>query len=196
MLVYIKDFGARYAMSKQFISYGLTIKWMQIDNQAFDWDHPMLLYPAVLSKSKKELEEHPFLSFGAIQSRDRSYGVTYYKYFGLLIQEMALEMGEELLRNILQFVNLSVLVAEPKKIVKEQDCVVAKYEVERDSSEVLFFEFFQIHPIKVNLTYSSTEDASDGTKKSSSTNPLSTVIDVLTMTFGNISVGMISNLCA
>lgn len=114
MLVYIRDIEARYAISKQFLSYGLTIKWMQIDNQAFDWDHPMLLYPAVLSKSKKELEEHPFLSLGAIQSRDRSYGVTYYKYLGLLVQEMALEMGEELLRNILNFVNLSVLVSEPK----------------------------------------------------------------------------------
>ena len=189
LLLYVKDIEARYALSKQFLSYGLTIKWLQIDNQAFDWDHPMLLYPAVLSKSKKELEEHPFLSFGAIQSRDRSYGVTYYKYFGLLVQEMALEMGEELLRNVLNFANLSVLVAQPKTIVTKQDCIVAPYAVERDSSEVLFFEFFQIHPVKINLTFSTTEDLSEAksTSSASSYNPLSAVIDVLIMTFGNIS---------
>jgi vacuolar protein sorting-associated protein 13A/C len=114
LLVYMREIEARYAISVQFISYGLNIKWLQVDNQAFDWNHPMLLYPSVLTRSQKELKEHPFLSFGAIQSRDRSYGVTNYKYLGLLIQEMSLEVGEETLRQLLNFANLSVLVAEPK----------------------------------------------------------------------------------
>lgn len=40
--------------------------------------------------------------------------------------------------------------------------MVEKHEVGKDSSEVLFFEFFQIHPVKVSLTFSRTEDAGQG----------------------------------
>lgn len=107
MLIYLKGLELRYAISEQYISYGITLKWMQIDNQCFDWEHPMLLYPAVLAKTQKEMEHHPFLSLGVIQSRDKSYGVTYYKYFGLLLQEVAIEMGEELLRRLLSFADLT-----------------------------------------------------------------------------------------
>lgn len=113
--MYAKGLEVRYAVTEQFVSYGVTLKWMQIDNQCFDWDHPMLLYPAVLSKSQKELEAHPFLSLGVIQSTDKSFGVTYFKYFGLLLQEIAVEVGEELLRRVIDFANLSLLNADPEK---------------------------------------------------------------------------------
>lgn len=111
----MKGLEIRYAVSDQFVSYGVTLKWMQIDNQCFDWDHPMLLYPAVLSKSQKELEEHPFLSLGVIKSTDKSFGVTYFKYFGLLMQEIAVEVGEELLRRVVDFADLSLLNVDPDR---------------------------------------------------------------------------------
>jgi vacuolar protein sorting-associated protein 13A/C len=187
LLVYVKDLELRYAISKQFTSYGVTIKWLQIDNQSFDWDHPMMLYPAVINKSAKELEEHPFLSLGIIQSRDTSYGVTYFKYFGLLLQEMSIEVGEELLRRLLNFGNFSLLTVQPRTIVTEKDYSIQHYQVGRDSSEVLFFEFFQMHPIKLNLTFSRTEDTEAARKKQISYNPLTTLLDVFTMTIGNIS---------
>ena len=114
-MLYFKELEIRYADSAQFASYGITIKWMQIDNQSFDWEHPMLLYPAVISKSKHELDEHPFLSLGVIQSKDRSYGVTYYKYLGLLVQELSLEVGEDLLRKIIDFTNLSYFKVQAKR---------------------------------------------------------------------------------
>ena len=188
LLVYVKDLEVRYAISKEFMSYGITVKWLQIDNQSFDWDHPMLLFPAVISKNAKELEEHPFLSLGIIQSRDTSYGVTYFKYFGLLLQEMSIEVGEELLRRLLDFVNFSILAAQAKTILTERDYSIQHYQVGRDSSEVLFFEFFQMHPIKVNLTFTSTEDTEAARKKEITFNPLMTLLDIFTKTIGNISV--------
>lgn len=191
LLLYVKGLEVRYAISEQFVSYGLTVKWLQVDNQCFDYDHPMLLYPAVLSKAAKELESHPFLSLGIIQSKDRSYGVTYYKYFGLLLQEMAIEVGEELLRRVLAFVDFSLLAVQKEGIIDEQDFAVAKFEVERDSSDVLFFEFFQMHPIKVSVTFSRTEgptaEKGGGGGGFASYNPMTMLVDVLTMTVGNIS---------
>jgi vacuolar protein sorting-associated protein 13A/C len=125
----------------------------------------MLLFPTILSKTAKDLNEHPFMSLGIIQSKDTSYGVTYVKYFGLLLQEISLEMGEELLRRILSFVNLSILSADASSIVSKEYLQIQKFEAGRDSSDLLFFEFFQMHPIKINLTFSRTEESDDAPKK-------------------------------
>lgn len=148
----------------------------------------MLVYPSVLTKDKNE---HPFLSVGVIQSKDTSYGVTYFKYFGVLLQEMSIELGEELLRKFLAFASFSSSAPSRQKLLVESDFKVEKFAVDKDTSEVLFFEFFQLHPIKVNITFSRTEaEESKHTKTSASHNynPLSTMVDVLTMTVGNISV--------
>ena len=191
LYVYIKGAEARYSVSDQYLSYGLTVKWLQIDNQVFDWEHPMLLFPTVLSKDQKEMSEHPFLSVGIIQSKDTSYGVTYYKYFGLLLQEFSIELGEELLRKIMAFASFSHSAPSRKMLILESDFVIPAFKVESDTSDVLFFEFFQLHPIKVNITFSRTEgEEVQGEKKvaSRSYSPVSTIVDVLTMTVGNISV--------
>jgi hypothetical protein len=70
---------------------------------------------------------------------------------------------------------------------------VPTYHMEKDSSAVLFFEFFQIHPIKVNLTFTTAENTSEQHSSAlSAYNPLTAVLNVLIMTFGNISVCFIN----
>lgn len=43
------------------------------------------------------------------------------------------------------------------RIIEDQCFLVAPFAVEKDISEVLFFEFFQVHPVKLSITFSRTE---------------------------------------
>lgn len=53
--------------------------------------------------------------------------------------------------------SMHICVSSVVRIIDEKGFEVAPFAVEKDISEVLFFEFFQIHPIKLNITFSRTE---------------------------------------
>ncbi len=200
LLFHFKGLRLCYSVTELFVSYGITIRWLQIDNQSFDWEHPTVLCPTPPSRAQlADPAERPFARLLLVQARDRNYGVTYYKYFGALMQEFSLDIDERILQRVLAFFSdpsdevdeWSSLERPPSstagtRLLSPADYRVANVAGARDTSDLLFFETFQMHPFVINFTFTKTqsEDKASGT---ASVNPLSLALDVLTMTVGNVS---------
>lgn len=194
MYLYGKGLEFRLQDSKLYQTIGFKLKWFQIDNNLFEYTHPILMYPAVIRRNEEEMESHPTLNIGIIKSKDTSHGVEYIKYFGLLLQEMNVEMGEELLKRILLYAQFDVkessLASGNANLLNESDF---KYPTCSDESNghgsmmMYYFELFQIHPIKLNITFSLVEADEAKNAGISAYNPLRPLLSILSMASGNIS---------
>src|SRR5262249_1203902 len=78
LYMFARDVEARYTLTGQHFTYGISIHWLQVDNQSFDWQYPIVLYPAMVKKSADA--EHPFLRAALIQNRDDTHGLTHIVY--------------------------------------------------------------------------------------------------------------------
>lgn len=187
MYVYAKGLEFRQQQSKLFQTLGFTLKWLQIDNCLFDYTHPILMYPAVVQKKEQELEDHPILNVGIIKST-ADQGVDYYKYFGVLLQELNIELGEELLQKIILFAQFDSLVASIGcgSLLQEADFIIPPLKPASVDTRLMYYELFQIHPIKVNISFSRTESSQEATGISAY-NPLGPLLSILSMASGNIS---------
>lgn len=186
MYVYAKDVEFRMQQSKLFSTLGFKIKWFQIDNSLFDYTHPILMYPAVVQKRDSELNEHPTLNVGIIKS-NADQGLDYFKYFGVLLQEMNIELGEELLKKIILFAQFKSILPPPGPLLQDCDFSVPPLRKTSVDTRLMYYELFQIHPIKVNVTFSKTESSGNDSEGISAYNPLGPLLSVLSMASGNIS---------
>jgi vacuolar protein sorting-associated protein 13A/C len=185
MYVCGKGLEFRIQQSKLFQTLGFKLKWFQIDNCLFDYTHPILMYPAVVQKNEKELDEHPTLNIGIIKSNEGS-GVDYYKYFGVLLQEMNIELGEELLEKIILFAQFDSIIPPPSPLLQDTDFQIPPLRNASVDTKLMYYELFQIHPIKLNVSFSRTESDSKS-EGISAYNPLGPLLSILSMASGNIS---------
>ena len=77
----------------------------QLDNQLFGGLNPIVLYPTIVANPQtRDTEPQPTFHLAITQAKDTSYyGVDYYKYFSVLMQEMSLEIDEDFLFALLDF---------------------------------------------------------------------------------------------
>ena len=186
MYIYAKGLEFRMQQSTLFQTLGFKLKWFQIDNCLFDYTHPILMYPAVVKKKESELEEHPTLNVGIIKSNE-SRGVEYFKYFGVLLQEMNIELGEELLQKIILFAQFDSIIPPPAPLLKDSDFVIPPLSDSSVDNKLMYYELFQIHPIKLNVSFSRTESSGNDEGGISAYNPLGPLLSILSMASGNIS---------
>jgi vacuolar protein sorting-associated protein 13A/C len=99
----LSDVDVRYNESQATRTYGLTIKWMQIDNQLWGALFPISLYPANLPKDKAALETLPTLQVAVVEAKDETHGVRHLKYASVLLQELQIEIELEWLMVLLDF---------------------------------------------------------------------------------------------
>lgn len=205
LYAYAKDFQLRLTSSNLFHTYGLTIGWLQLDNQLFDdWDHPILLYPAVISKkaqfkagatSRDQDSLPPFLSMALIQSVDSAHGVTYYKYGGFLLQEVVIDLGEHLMNKLVDFYKFDLPeegASGPRGLLTLNDLQLPDMiKLDSDGRDLLYFELLQLHPIKINFSFSKLEgqvyDESEQYASSSASSPLDAIASAFTTVLGSIS---------
>lgn len=186
MYIYAKGLEFRMQQSTLFQTLGFKVKWFQIDNCLFDYTHPILMYPAVVQKKESELDEHPTLNVGIIKSNE-GRGVDYFKYFGVLLQELNIELGEELLQKVILFAQFDSIIPPPSPLLKESDFVIPPLSDAHVDNKLMYFELFQIHPIKVNVSFSRTESSGNDDGGISAYNPLGPLLSILSMASGNIS---------
>ena len=205
LYLFARDLELRYSQSRSLITYGLEIGSLQIDNQLIDWDHPILFYPATTSKKteRSSVSSAPqsFISLAVIKSVSSAYGVEYFKYLGFLMQEAALEVGEDILLKLADFAKFdnpatsnAFSASAMEEEVKQLHSHLPIMEAFDEDSELMYFELFQIHPVKISFSFSRTEGLyndpstnSSEEKPSTSYNPLTAIVTVLTMAIGNIS---------
>nr|KAJ3420850.1 hypothetical protein HK105_005137 [Polyrhizophydium stewartii] len=168
-----------------------SLKWLQIDNQIYGCMEPIFVYPTILSKEGKE-DFQPVLMMSLCKSKDTSYGVEYYKWFTLLLQELSIDLDEEFLHALTDFFrfddNANIAGAKAPEPDKLYDTTTTgAVAIRREDSSNLFFEKFLLQPMQVNISFSRISSSSTATDaRPASTGVMAFIYEVLTMTIGNI----------
>ncbi|KAK8865949.1 hypothetical protein IAR55_001098 [Kwoniella newhampshirensis] len=188
-LLYLSLRGLKlgYSDYPQYYDAFVDLKWIQIDNQLFGGLFPIILYPTVVPKDGKELESHPTLQASVAVLKDQSHGVIFVKYATILLQAMTVELDEDFLFALLDFVKfkgaawredtLDILIEHPKE-VPEPDIASTKADV--------FFEALQLQPVSLEVSFMRT-DRVNVDEKVSTRNPFYYALNALTMTLGNVN---------
>lgn len=185
-LIYLtlRSVEMRYTMSNFHTTMGLSIGWFQIDNQSFDWQIPILFYPTDIQKQVETNEVLPFIKIALIQLNGEDYGINCYRYCGFLMQECNFEISEDVVSRILEFVPKSALASKSPLFTKE-DCLPPKVNSSM-MSKPSYFEVFQLHPIKLNFSYTKTE-STEKKKGFAVYNPFSALMEIISVTIGQVS---------
>ncbi|ORX35977.1 putative late endosome to vacuole transport-related protein [Kockovaella imperatae] len=181
-----------YSDYPQYYDAYVDCKWIQIDNQLFGGLFPIILYPTVVPKDGKELESHPTLQTSIAILKDRSHGVIFIKYATILLQAMTIELDEDFIFALLEFVKFEdaswkepapdVLIEHPKEI-PEPDIANAAADI--------FFEALQLQPMSLELSFMRT-DRVNVDEKVSTRNPFYFALNALTMTLGNVNAAPVN----
>ncbi|KAL3479124.1 hypothetical protein BJX99DRAFT_255899 [Aspergillus californicus] len=188
-LLYItfRDIEVKLQESKAYQTLNTTIKWIQIDNQLYGGIFPMLLYPSVVPKTGKEMEAHPIFHTMIARVKDDSYGVLYIKYATVLLQQMTLELDEDFILAMLDFTKASGAAWSEKQEGKlcEEDLNIPEPQHEGAAQDV-YFELLHLQPMQLDISFMRTERVNvEDTLQPS--NPLMFVVDVMTMSMGNVN---------
>jgi len=167
----------------------LSVKYLQIDNQLFNALEEVILYPTTHFDNKDEIQ--PIIQMSFSKNKSLKYGVNYFEYFDSLIQEFSLNLDEELLHSLIEFMNFSSLQRNNEEndiLLKETNNI---NNTMLDDTNKLYFEVFQLQPIKANISFARIEHMDSEVEDSeynrnNSNNIFTYIADVLTMTIGNI----------
>ncbi|KAL7754164.1 Vacuolar protein sorting-associated protein 13 [Sorochytrium milnesiophthora] len=166
-------------------SMSFVVKWIQIDNQRHEALSPIVLYPTVIPNAGQEQENHPAFQTAAVRSKDTSHGVNYFKYFTLLLQELSVDVDEDFLFALLDYLQFIPPTAEAVTEQTWGDVLKSSEPTVNPTSSQMYFELFHLQPIKINVSFSRTKrDTPDNT--SASHNPISFLLNVLSMGIANV----------
>ena len=183
----LRDIELKYSDSKLYQTLNSTIKWVQIDNQLYGGIFPILLYPSVVPKTGKEMEAHPIFHAMITRVKDDSYGVMYIKYFTLLLQQMTLELDEDFIFTMLDFVKVpgASWSEEAEGKLCDENLDIPEPQQEEQGQDI-YFEFLHLQPMQLDLSFVRTEriNAEDTV---ASSNPLMFFVNIMTMSVGNVN---------
>ena len=74
-----------------------------MDNQLLHALNPIIVYPTIIPKDQKSVDEHPILHAAIVKVKDQAHGVDYYKYFTILLQELSIDLEEDFLFSMVDF---------------------------------------------------------------------------------------------
>lgn len=186
MYLTFRDIDFKYGDSKLYQTLNMTVKWIQVDNQLYGGIFPILLYPSVVPKTGKEMEAHPIFHAMVTRVKDDSYGVQYIKYATLLLQQITIELDEDFIFALLDFTKVPGASWSEEKEGKlcEEDLDVPEPKLEQQGQDI-YFEVLHLQPMQLDLSFVRTEriNADD----TLSNNPLMFIVNVMTMSLGNIN---------
>lgn len=183
----LREIELKYGDSKLYQTLNSTIKWIQIDNQLYGGIFPILLYPSVVPKTGKEMEAHPIFHAMVTRVKDDSYGVMYIKYCTLLLQQMTLELDEDFIFTMLDFMKVpgATWSEEAEGKLCDENLDIPEPQQEEQGQDI-YFEFLHLQPMQLDLSFVRTEriNAEDTV---ASSNPLMFFVNIMTMSVGNVN---------
>ncbi|KAJ2823562.1 Vacuolar protein sorting-associated protein 13, partial [Coemansia furcata] len=198
----LADVELKYSDATSNQTFKLSAKWLQIDNQIYGAVYPIVLYPTTLGVAG--VASPPALVAVAVRAKDRSYGVEYFKYASVLAQELSVELDEDFLYALLDFVKFDVPGWNTAAAEEEDDtgadmldCAVPEVRPVEDGMQ-LYFEFLHIQPFKLHMSFMRTQRADGSTDPSSSmvggggSGLVAYATNILTMAIGNIDEAPVS----
>ena len=183
-----REIEIKYSDSRLYQTVSTTVKWIQIDNQLYGGIFPILLYPSVVPKTGKEMETHPIFHAMVTRVKDDSYGVLYIKYATMLLQQMTIEIDEDFIFSMLDFSRVpgASWSEEVEGKLCDEDLDIPEPKQEQQGQDV-YFELLNIQPIQLDLSFVRTERINAQEALLSSNNPITFVINVFTMSVGNVN---------
>ena len=183
----MREIEVKYQDSKLYQTVTSTIKWIQIDNMLYGGIFPIILYPTVVPKTSKSMESHPILQASITRVKDDSYGVLYVKYASLLLQELTVEIDEDFIFALLDFIKVpgASWSEEVEGKLCEEDLDIPEPKQEHQSQDV-YFEVLHLHPMQLNLSFVRTERINAEDTLTSS-NPIMFFVNIMTMSIGNVN---------
>jgi vacuolar protein sorting-associated protein 13A/C len=177
----------QYRVSEIYETFTMKLKWLQIDNQLPNSVFPILFYPSIISQDSKELESHPTFSGSITKVRDDSYGVLFLKYATVLLQQISVQLDEEFVFALIDFIDSIEGVIPQKDVLCDQRLAIPE-PIKETSNLDMYFEVLHIQPAQMDLSFVRTSERStEDEEKGSSQNPLMFFFNVLTMALGNIN---------
>lgn len=184
----LRGLEIRYNESDLYQNLSIKLKWIQADNQLYGGIFPIVIYPTVVPKSGKEMNNHPSFSGSVCKVKDDSHGVLFIKYATVLLQEMTIEIDEDFLFALLDFAK--VPGASWNKEITDKLCEdvleLPEPKALSESSDI-YFEALHLQPALLNLSFVRTERVNVEDKVANSQNTLMFFFNVLTMAIGNIN---------
>ncbi|KAJ1797891.1 Vacuolar protein sorting-associated protein 13, partial [Coemansia sp. RSA 2399] len=168
MYATLSDVELKYTDSTSNQTYKVTAKWIQVDNQIHGALYPIVVYPTTLGVAVAGISSPPALQAVVVHAKDNSYGVEYFKYASVLVQELSVELDEDFLYALLDFVKIDVPgwggssakdgggsgEGDTSTIMLESDIPEANA---LDEGLQLYFEFLHIQPFKLNISFMRTQ---------------------------------------
>ena len=183
-----REIEVKYSDSRLYQTVNTTVKWIQIDNQLYGGIFPILLYPSVVPKTGKEMEAHPIFHASVTRVKDDSYGVLYIKYATMLLQQMTIEIDEDFIFSVLDFTRVpgASWSEEVEGKLCDEDLDIPEPKREQQGQDV-YFELLNLQPIQLDLSFVRTERINAEEALLTSNNPITFVINVFTMSVGNVN---------
>ncbi|KAK3562082.1 hypothetical protein QTP86_027175 [Hemibagrus guttatus] len=158
---FLAGFHVELKQSQHQRSLRAQLHWLQVDNQLTGAIFPIVFHPVPPPKSiVLDSEPKPFIDVSIITRFNEHSQVMQFKYFMVLVQEMAVKMDQGFLGEILAFFapTTDIQAGKKKSNLIEKDLNSLQTQLMEssiaDASGLSFFEHFHISPIKLHLSLS------------------------------------------
>jgi len=131
-----------YTDSDAFKKWGGKIENVQMDNQNPSTPFPVVLHKAASAKDKC------FAEFSLVKS-NKYERVDFYNYFSVLLQEMNINLEEEFVVRVINYVNKSRGIFASEAVVNNDRTSLLK----SDTSKMIYFQLLHLNPILANVSY-------------------------------------------
>ncbi|KAJ1549197.1 hypothetical protein HK405_008108, partial [Cladochytrium tenue] len=170
--------------------FNLQLRLEGIGISLIDKEVKELLYASAknvgFSYSESSTTQAFSFSISWLQVTVHGYGVEFYHFFTILLQELSIELDEEFLYALINFAKFDV----PGWEKKEENMFDGTLSIPEprvvDGESKMYFEKFLLQPIQFNISFQRTQSVNIDEARGSSRNILTFLFDVFTMTVGNI----------
>ncbi|XP_072349204.1 LOW QUALITY PROTEIN: intermembrane lipid transfer protein VPS13C [Scyliorhinus torazame] len=179
---FLSGIQVEYKQSAHHRSLRAQLYWLQIDNQLAGAIFPIAFHPILPPKSiALDSEPKPFVDISIITRYNEHSQVMQFKYFMVLIQEMAVKIDQGFLSAVIaMFTPASDPLAMTQKanlIDKDTDALKAELMETSmtDASRLSFFEYLHISPIKLHLSLSLDSGGDESSREKQEAVPLQSI---------------------
>ncbi|XP_067871286.1 intermembrane lipid transfer protein VPS13C [Heterodontus francisci] len=176
---FLSGIQVEYKQSAHHRSLRAQLYWLQVDNQLAGAIFPIAFHPVLPPKSiVLDSEPKPFVDISIITRFNEHSQVMQFKYFMVLIQEMAVKIDQGFLSAVIALFTPASdpLAVTQKTNLIDQDMEALKAELMEtsmtDASRLSFFEYFHISPIKLHLSLSLDSGGDESSKEKQEAVPL------------------------
>ncbi|CAI4045614.1 hypothetical protein SKDZ_12G0190 [Saccharomyces kudriavzevii ZP591] len=190
LYVNMRGIELRYNESKAYQTFSWKLKWMQIDNQLFSGNYSNILYPTEIPYTEKEIENHPVVSGSISKVKDSLQAVPYFKHVTLLIQEFSIQLDEDMLYAMMDFIKFpgSPWIMDSREYRYDEEIQLPDVSELKTAGDI-YFEIFHIQPTVLHLSFIRSDEISPGLAEETEETFSSSLyyVHMFAMTLGNVN---------